>query len=178
MPISLPSSYEYDDIIQGPENPNPSPPRTPTTWYIEMEERHYEDMRQREIEMGIEQLQVNQSQQRSTQYQHPPHQYPANGEPVEHQRSTEDEEVQSSNVRCLCAMEAHLVVVRHGNDVGRRYFRCPLYTRGCDFGEWIDDRFCARAVAYALELEEENRMLRNQLNAYMRANYRLRNGST
>ena len=169
MPISYPSSYEYDDIIQGPENPNPSPPRTPTTWYIKMEERHYEDMRQRELEIGLEQLQVNQSQQRPTHDQQPNYQSPTEVEPYipQPQNANEDEEVQSPNIRCLCAMEAHLVVVRQGDDVGRRYFRCPLYPGGCSFGQWVDSRFCSRAIAYALELEEENRWLRNQLHAYM-----------
>ena len=120
----------------------------------------------------MEQLQVNQTQQQPTQDQQPNYHSPTQVEPyiVRPQTAQEEDEVQSSNIRCLCGMEAHLVIVRQEDDVGRRYFRCPLYPRGCSFGP--------RAIAYALELEEENRWLRNQLHAYMRATYRLGNCST
>lgn len=52
MFISYLESYNYTDRLYEPSNPNPFPPRTLTTWYVEMKERHYKDVRQRELELG------------------------------------------------------------------------------------------------------------------------------
>ena len=84
--------------------------------------------------------------------------------------------MKSANIVCFCGFEAPQLVVRHGKDVGRRYYTCPVRNNGCEFGQWIDDRFPRRAITYALELEEEIRKLRNQVNDLSNANYRLQRG--
>ena len=45
MPISLPTSYDYEDTLGMGDLrlPNPSSPETPIDFYIEMQERHYDD---------------------------------------------------------------------------------------------------------------------------------------
>ena len=172
MPISYPSSYNYTDLISGPSNPNPSASREPTEWYIEMEERHNDEVRQLELEAGMHEMEISNQQDNPARQ----HDRRANLVIPRVRATVEEGEVQSANIVCFCGFEALQLVVRHGKDVGRRYYTCPVRNNGCEFGQWIDDRFPRRAITYALELEEEIRKLRNQVNDLSNSNYRLQRG--
>ena len=52
MLISLPTSYDYEDTrgMGDLRLSNPSSPETPIDFYIEMQERHYDDLLEYELE--------------------------------------------------------------------------------------------------------------------------------
>ena len=101
MPISFPYSYIYTDLLSGPSNPNPSTPREPTEWYIEMEERHNDEVRQLELEAGMHEMEIrhqhdNRNRQRDRR----------SNLVIPRVRATVKEgEVQSTNIVCFCGLK-------------------------------------------------------------------------
>ena len=154
MPISWPSSSS-DDATSCQRRE--STPETSINWYIEQEQRHYEDVRTHQLELD---------QLRLAEFEQPtlvPNQ-PLNVQEHDEQPQQEwEQEIDSTPICCICGWPAATAVVRNGNDVGRRYLRCQMFPNGCNFSDWIDDPLPPRAVEYALELESEIRILQNQL---------------
>jgi len=164
--VSYPSSYSYEGPLNHESPPNPSFPDWPMEWYIEMEERHYEELREHERE---ERERVLREEQEGRMREEQERQLRNRRNRQEHrQRSTHqilvEQEVESGPRLCVCGLSVRYGVVRSGNDIGRRHYRCQNFPNGCAW-EWIDDPFPRRAVEYATELEQELNVLRNRISS-------------
>lgn len=163
MPISLPTSYDYEGPMDHPQPSNPSSPDFPIDFYIEMQERHYEDLREYELEQAELERQ-NREQRRREERLHRRQSRAALRHRHQNNQVENEQQVDSPIIIiCECGYAAVEDVISIGVNIGRRYFRCHVYPTGCTFWQWIDDPFPSRAADYANELQHQLTTLQTRL---------------
>lgn len=159
MPISLPTSYDYEGPMDHPQPSNPSSPETPIDFYIELQERHYEDLR--ELEQEELQRQIRE-QRRHEERIHRRQNRAALRRRHQNNQVENEQQVDSPIMICECGYAAVEDVISIGVNIGRRYFRCHVYPTACTFWQWIDHPFPSRAADYANELQHQLTTLQNR----------------
>ena len=139
MLISLPTSYDYEDTLgMGDLRPsNPSSPETPIDFCIEMQERHYNDLLEYELEQ--EELcrqwrEEERHEERVTRW----HSRAALHRRHQNNQVVNEQKADSPIIMCDCGYAAIEDFISIGVNNGCRYFRCRVYSIGCTFWQWID----------------------------------------
>ena len=162
MPISLPTSYDYEDTLGMGDLglSNPSSPETPIDFYIEMQERHYDDLLEYELEQEELRRQRREEERREERAMR---RHSRLRRQHQNNQVVNEQHADSPIIMCHCGYAAAEDVISIGFNIGRRYFRCRVYPTGCTFWQWIDQQFPSRAAEYANEIQHQLTTLQNHV---------------